>query len=115
MIFLPEDHMAKSIIFALALATSALIVGAATAATISVKITQEQVGNVCGKNMQTGGGHSGCSKQCGSNKQYVCDFDCNNKSGNCTGTCVTCPTRTTGGMGRGSLFVLDQLVRGSRP
>ena len=53
---------------------------------------QQQVASVCGKNAQTGGGHTGCTKSCGGGTQ-VCDFDCNNKSGKCTGSCVTCAQR----------------------
>lgn len=85
--------MRKSIILIVGLFAFAFVVGDAAAKTIAVKITQQQVANVCGKNMQTGGGHSGCTKSCGAQKENVCDFDCNNKTGNCTGTCVTCAAR----------------------
>jgi hypothetical protein len=85
--------MRKIIMVLIGLAAFALLVDEAAAATISVKITQQQVANVCGKNMQTGGGHSGCTKTCGLQKEHYCDFDCNNKTGNCTGTCVTCQAR----------------------
>ena len=58
--------------------------------------------NVCGKNVSTGGGHSGCGKACGSEKQYQCDFDCNNKTGQCTGTCLTCESPRLIGLGKDS-------------
>ena len=61
--------------------------------TIIVKLTSQQVANVCGKNMQTGGGHSGCSKNCGAGNKQICDFDCNNKTKQCGGQCVTCAQR----------------------
>ena len=74
------------------LATLAMVANGASAKTIFVPLTQQQVANVCGKNAQTGGGHTGCTKSCGRGTQ-VCDFDCNNKSGKCTGSCVTCAQR----------------------
>jgi hypothetical protein len=61
-----------------------------------VKITQQQVANVCGKKLQTGGGHSGCTKACGLNGEHQCDFDCNNKTGKCEGQCLTCSARFIG-------------------
>ncbi len=74
------------------LAALAMVANDASAKTILVSLTQQQVANVCGKNAQTGGGHTGCTKSCGGGTQ-VCDFDCNNKSGKCTGSCVTCAQR----------------------
>jgi hypothetical protein len=74
------------------LAALAMVANDASAKTILVSLTQQQVANVCGKNTQTGGGHTGCTKSCGGGTQ-VCDFDCNNKSGKCTGSCVTCAQR----------------------
>jgi hypothetical protein len=38
-----------------------------------VKVSQGTVTSVCGSNGQTGGGHYGCTKKCGSS---LCDYDC---------------------------------------
>jgi len=65
----------------------------AGAKTIIVSLTSQQVANVCGKNLQTGGGHSGCTKNCGAGNKQICDFDCNNKTKQCGGQCVTCAQR----------------------
>jgi hypothetical protein len=65
----------------------------ASAKTIIVTLTSQQVANVCGKNMQTGGGHLGCTKNCGAGNKQICDFDCNNKTKQCGGQCVTCAAR----------------------
>lgn len=84
------------VVFALfvGLAGLAFAVTDASAKTITVKLTSQQVANVCGKNMQTGGGHSGCSKNCGAGNKQICDFDCNNnKTKQCGGQCVTCAQR----------------------
>jgi len=59
--------------------------------TITVKLTSEQVANVCGKSLQTGGGHSGCTKNCGNG--HICDYDCSNKTKQRGGQCLTCPQR----------------------
>ena len=63
----------------------------ASAKTITLKLTSEQVANVCGKSRQTGGGHSGCTKSCGNG--HICDYDCSNKTKQCGGQCLTCPQR----------------------
>jgi len=80
------------IILAFGIAVLAPPVIDAAAKTIVVKLSSEQVANVCGKNIQTGGGHSGCAISCGNGKQ-ICEFDCDNKSKQCGGQCVTCPQR----------------------
>ena len=36
---------------------------------------------------------SGCSKNCGAGNKQICDFDCNNKTKQCGGQCVTCAQR----------------------
>lgn len=82
------------IAFVAALAAFGLLPGEAQAA--GVKLTQQQVTDVCGKKLQTGGGHSGCTKNCGLNGEYQCDFDCNNKTGKCEGQCLTCGARFVG-------------------
>ncbi len=81
-------------ILALLIACAALLPAAhgAFAKTVTVKLSSEQVANVCGKNIQTGGGHTGCAISCGNGKQ-ICEFDCDNKSKQCGGQCVTCPQR----------------------
>jgi hypothetical protein len=88
--------MRKSIILKVGLVIGLAVlafVANAEAKSIFVPLTQQQVANVCGKDTSTGGGHTGCSKTCGLKKENVCDFDCNNKSGKCTGSCVTCAQR----------------------
>jgi hypothetical protein len=82
--------MRNLLILIVGLAISVLVVGDLAAKTISVSITQQQVKNVCGREVATGGGHSGCSKSCG---KYQCNYDCNNKTGKCEGQCLTCPAR----------------------
>jgi hypothetical protein len=62
--------------FIVGLAALAFAVSEASAKTITVKLTSEQVANVCGKSLQTGGGHSGCTKSCGNG--HICDYDCSN-------------------------------------
>ena len=86
--------MLRAIIVIATLAAFGLLPGAADAA--GVKITQQQVANVCGKKLQTGGGHSGCTKACGLSGEHQCDFDCNNETGNCQGVCLTCSARFFG-------------------
>lgn len=63
----------------------------ASAKTVLVKLTQQQVATVCGGDLKPGGGgHSGCTKSCG--RKQICDYDCD-KKGQCVGQCVTCPQR----------------------
>ena len=69
--------------FIVGLAALAFAVSEASAKTITVKLTSEQVANVCGKSLQTGGGHSGCTKSCGNG--HICDYDCSNKTKQCGG------------------------------
>jgi len=78
--------MGKSLLLIAGLALAALVPNAASAKTVLVKLTTQQVATVCGKDLQSGGGHVGCVKKCGS---HQCDYDCT-KSG-CTGQCYTCP------------------------
>ncbi|OEO28819.1 hypothetical protein VW23_002920 [Devosia insulae DS-56] len=47
-----------------------LMPGFASAAT---RVTETQVRNICGKDLQSGGGAIGCSKKCGNT---VCDYGC---------------------------------------
>jgi hypothetical protein len=61
-------------------------VSSAGAKTVLVKLTTQQVANVCGKQLQSNGGQAGCMKKCGN---YTCDYNCN-KDG-CAGQCLTCP------------------------
>jgi hypothetical protein len=78
--------MRKSILLIAALALAVLFSSAAIAKTVLVTLTTQQVATVCGKDLKSGGGHVGCTKNCGS---YQCDYDCT-KTG-CKGQCVTCP------------------------
>lgn len=50
-----------------------------------VKITKQQVANVCGSGLQTSNGHSGCTKACGVKKDQQCFYDCSEKTGDCHG------------------------------
>ena len=55
----------------------------------AVKITQQQVKNVCGSKLESNGGAMGCEKKCGLNGEHTCDFGCN-PQGRCEGVCKTC-------------------------
>jgi len=44
-----------------------------TFASGATRVTEQQVRNVCGKNLQSGGGAIGCTKKCG---DTVCDYGC---------------------------------------
>jgi hypothetical protein len=83
--------MRKSFMFIIGLATLALFATEAAA----VKITEQQVKNVCGSKLQSAGGAMGCSKKCGLNQEHTCDFSCH--QGNCQGLCMTCGVRTRTG------------------
>jgi hypothetical protein len=79
--------MHKSVLFVfgfVALAAFALVAHEAMA----VKISPQQVKNVCGKQLQQGGGAMGCTKKCGLNGEHLCDFGC--LGNNCNGFCLTC-------------------------
>jgi hypothetical protein len=79
--------MHKSVLFVfgfVALAAFALVPHEAMA----VKISPQQVKNVCGKQLQQGGGAMGCTKKCGLNGEHLCDFGC--LGNNCNGFCLTC-------------------------
>ena len=65
----------RKIIFGLvALAAFALVHHEAAAA--GVKITEQNVKDVCGAKLESGGGMMGCTKTCGSNGEHLCDFHC---------------------------------------
>jgi len=81
----------------------------------AVKITQQQVNNVCGSKLQSAGGHTGCVKTCGLNKEHQCDFDCTKQG--CEGTCVTCGVKVERSGFFGKIYsnrVVRQTVRTSR-
>lgn len=79
--------MRKSVsLIIVGVALAAMVSSAAVAKTIVVRLTEQQVANVCGKQSSSGGGHTGCTKSCG---QYVCDYDCTKKG--CGGQCLNCP------------------------
>lgn len=78
--------MGKSLLLIAGLALAVLLPSAASAKTVLVTLTTQQVATVCGKDLQSGGGHVGCVKNCG---KYQCDYDCT-KDG-CKGQCVNCP------------------------
>lgn len=42
-------------------------------ASAATRVTEQQVRNVCGKNLQSNGGAIGCAKKCGNT---VCDYGC---------------------------------------
>jgi hypothetical protein len=55
-----------------------------------VKVTEQQVNDVCGNGLQEnkGAGVKGCTKKCGLNGEHTCDFSCIRKK--CEGVCVSC-------------------------
>ncbi len=61
--------MTRSMIL-LTVACLCLVPGFVSAAT---RVTETQVRNICGKDLQSGGGAIGCSKKCGNT---VCDYGC---------------------------------------
>jgi hypothetical protein len=79
--------------FAVGLAALAVAVNQVSAKGVAVSLTKEQVATVCGKKLQSGGGHTGCTKACGNKGQYVCDFDCDKSKNKCEGSCFTCQQR----------------------
>jgi hypothetical protein len=56
----------------------------ASAKTVTVKLSKEQVATVCGKKLQSNAGVSGCFKKCGANGEHQCDYGCD-KKGQCGG------------------------------
>ena len=65
--------MRKSVMLIAGLAALMLFAGGVEAKIIQVKVTQQQVKDVCGKHLQTGGGHSGCGVNCAGGN--LCSFD----------------------------------------
>jgi hypothetical protein len=61
-----------------------------------VKLTQQQVTDVCGKKLQSNGGAMGCTKACGLNGEQTCDFGC--YKGKCEGRCLTCGVKERTGL-----------------
>ena len=79
-----------------------------TSAYAITSLTQSQVENVCGKDLETGNGHSGCTKKC-YNGTSTCIYDCSAKTGDCNGVAVglttsggTQPTGPKSGAGAAS-------------
>ncbi len=73
------------LLFALmAITGSALYAGPALAIT---SMTQSQVNNVCGPDLKTENGHSGCTKKC-ANGTSTCIYDCSQKTGECNGVSI---------------------------
>jgi hypothetical protein len=58
-----------------------------TGAYAITSLTKSQVENVCGKDLQTANGHSGCTKKC-ANGTSTCIYDCSHKTGDCNGVAV---------------------------
>ena len=50
-------------------------------------VTPEQVSNVCGKDLTTANGHSGCTKTC-ANGTSTCIYDCSQKTGDCNAVSI---------------------------
>jgi hypothetical protein len=59
----------------------------------STTTTESGVRNVCGKDLQSGGGAMGCTKQCGSS---TCDYSCGGPEGKGCRTVVFTRTAPTG-------------------
>jgi hypothetical protein len=74
-------------------ATLAFAPSDASAKPITVKLTQQQVATVCGKELSSAGNRSGCHKNCGAGNKQICGFECDNKTKQCGGQCVTCAAR----------------------
>jgi hypothetical protein len=62
--------MRAAVTFAFATIPLAFALSQAPAET---SLTKEQVNNVCGKALASGGGYSGCDKKCGN---QICDYHC---------------------------------------
>jgi len=103
--------MRKWIMFIVALAVAFTFVPDEAAA---VKISQQQVKDVCGSKLQSGGGAMGCEKKCGLNGEHTCDFGCN-PQGQCEGVCKTCGALSRSGLFQGIYAnrVVRRAVRGS--
>ncbi len=85
-----EVPMRKSVLFMfgfVALAAFALVPHEAAA----VKISQQNVKDVCGSKLQQSGGAMGCTKKCGLNGEHLCDFGC--VGNDCNGFCLSCGVR----------------------
>lgn len=89
--------MTRSMIL-LSVACLCLVPSFANAAT---RVTEQQVRNVCGKNMQSSGGAIGCTKKCGNT---VCDYGCYKNECNVTVFKVRAPTGTRAPLENGSLM-----------
>jgi hypothetical protein len=50
-------------------------------------VTSQQVSNVCGKDLTTANGHSGCTKTC-ANGHSTCIYDCSQKTGDCNAVSI---------------------------
>ncbi|MDR3475961.1 MAG: hypothetical protein P4M09_30320 [Devosia sp.] len=75
--------MSKWLLMLVAVLT--VTVGSMAAARADTPLTQDQVNSVCGKDIKSGYGHTGCDKVCGNGK-HVCDYDC--YKGKCSGFVV---------------------------
>lgn len=73
----------------LALATLAGGLSYSPGEALSKNLTKQQVKEVCGKGLQSGGGNTGCAKSCGQGNKQICDYNCNDKTGKCTGKQLT--------------------------
>jgi hypothetical protein len=73
--------MRKTVVFIIGFTALGLLASEALAIT---NLTRDQVNNVCGKDLKTSNGHSGCSKKCADGKS-TCIYDCSEKTGICSG------------------------------
>jgi hypothetical protein len=69
-----------SIIFISSVVAFGLFASGASALTT---LTRDQVNAVCGKDLKTENGHSGCTKKCTNGD--TCIYSCSNTTGNCSG------------------------------
>jgi len=83
-----------ALLFSLVSTVLVIAAGVSPASAKQIKVSQGTVTSACGANGQTGGGHYGCTKKCGST---MCDYDCETTPiyghmKNCTKTSMLKPT-----------------------
>lgn len=81
---------------------------AASGAFAETSLTQSQVKNVCGKDLASGGGYSGCDKKCG---KSICDYHCG-PNGKC-GAFVVGMSAPGGGGPKGTNWINRIHVQGA--
>jgi hypothetical protein len=107
-----KASMHKSILFAAAFSTVALMAGIASAETVKIsgQHTESEIQATCNREGGTfSGGVTGygCTKSCGTG---TCGVECDRKTATCTGST---PSRTSGGQGKiGSVGTVGGVLKG---